>query len=464
MTGVDKLVTEKNRIRRHYFDRMSGTCVDSIAQIDRRKSLCRPAIECFLHMGFVPGDSTLFDGVDCLPGGCAISFRDHQWQIDQQLRYRDIVDKRKYAAADQAELAAIGGDLFVGVVARLLGNDTPVVVPLSGGYDSRAILSALLEVTEARNIVTYTFGTPGTLDYEIGATVAKAVGVKHHAFDLTKASVTEEKLMRIAELTDGNADLFQPVYLLDIFERLGTDHVVWSGYTGDGVGGSHFRDFECNAVEFALRAFVQSESVGLLDPGSIGDEARRLIVTDSIYKDVLGIHEELFFANHVERLTTSSILPNHVRYAVPFMDDAFIQFIWGVPFEHRRGKTLFNQIWNNRYPEVFSLPLKSNRGLPLELPRSVLKLFGLFDKIMDRMLPSYTRKGTNYVSYRKMLRFDRAFSQLVEGMICSIRGVDLLAYGIDVQGLLRQHQAGVRDNSRALTVLASLGAIEQAFN
>jgi len=459
----DTLITEKHRARRHYFDHVTGKHAGSVAQFAGKKSLCPKATELFLHIGFVPGNITLFEGIECLPGGCIISFQDNRWKIDEQFLYRNVIDAHKYEAVGGAELARIGGDLFVGIVARLFGGQMPAVVPLSGGYDSRAILAALLEVTNARNILTFTFGTPGTLDYEIGASVARKAGVTHRAFDLTQVEVTEEKLARIAALTDANADLFQPVYLLDIFDDIGTDHVVWSGYTGDGLGGSHYRKHKSEDLGSALDTFVTSESVGLLEPRSISDEAKACIATDSIYKGVLDIHEEIFFANHVERLTTSSILPNHLRYAVPFMDDEFIQFIWGVDFKYRRDKTLFNQIWRTRYPQLLALPLKSNWGFSTELPGSIKRLCAVWDGGMNAIRPSYVRRSTNYISYEKKLRYDQRFFRLVEGMIRRIAHVDLMAYGIDGDALLEEHRAGLRDNSRALTTLASLGVIAQTF-
>ena len=104
-----KLTTEKNRVRRHYFDRVSGKCVDSVAQIDRKKSLDESAVESFLHIGFVPGNRTLFDGVDCLPGGCVISFHNKQWAIEDQFLYRDVVDASRYRSMATAELAGLGG-------------------------------------------------------------------------------------------------------------------------------------------------------------------------------------------------------------------------------------------------------------------------------------------------------------------------------------------------------------------
>lgn len=458
------LVTEKNRIRRHYYDVVSGRCVDRVAQIYRKKSLNAEAIELFLHIGFVPGDITLFDGIDCLPGGCEILVQGNRWKTSKPFLYSQIVDRHEYETVDETQLAVLGGNLFVEVVSKLFGNEVPVVVPLSGGRDSRAILAALLEVTEATNILTYTFGTPGTLDYEIGASIAQKIGVRHFAFDLTRTEVTDEKLIRIATLTDGNADLFQPVYLLDIFERIGTDHVVWSGYTGDGVGGSHFKEYKCDDLEAALDIFIKSESIGMLDHRRISPKAKACIVTDSIYKDILDIHEEIFFANHVERLTVSSIFPNHLRYAVPFMDDQFIKFIWGVRPEYRRNNRLFNQIWRTRYPQLFSLPLKRDWGLPFRLPKNVGRLLARLDNMIRRIIPTYVSRRTNYVPYQKKLRFDPRFFRLVEGMIHSIVEFDLMDYGIDVSTLLTEHLAGTRDNSRGLTALASLGAIRQAFN
>ena len=51
------------------------------------------------------------------------------------------------------------------------------IVPLSGGLDSRAILGGLLNAGLKKQITTVTFGTPGTLDYEIGSYVAKRIGL-----------------------------------------------------------------------------------------------------------------------------------------------------------------------------------------------------------------------------------------------------------------------------------------------
>ena len=68
------------------------------------------------------------------------------------------------------------------------------VVPLSGGLDSRIILGGLLKKGLKDSIITITFGTPGTLDYDIGIHIAKQLGIYYEALDLTKVCYDEKSL------------------------------------------------------------------------------------------------------------------------------------------------------------------------------------------------------------------------------------------------------------------------------
>lgn len=457
------LTTTHNRIEREFFDVTEGKYSRRMADQGRQKTINAKAVELFLHLGYVPGNLTLFDGVFCLPSRCAISLGPHNWKIEKRYYYRDIVDPGRYRGVAARELADLGGRLFLGVVERLYQRGARAVVPLSGGYDSRAILAALLEVTEAKNIQTYTYGTPNTLDYEIGPVIARTVGVRHRRYDLTRLDVTEEKLRRTAELTDGNTDLFQPVYLVDVIESLGTDATIWSGYTGDGIGGSHFRHHSRSDTDSAVAEFVATESVRLLPPERLSGEARDQIETQSAYKGVLDIHEEVFFVNHVERYTTSQLFLNNRSYCVPYMDDEFLAFMWGVEARHREHKRLFNQIWRTRYPSIFGQPLKENCGFPIRLPRTARRFCHLADRLMAKVVPRYVSRFTNYVSYTKKLRDDEKFYQLVKHLIESAQRACDVESRIDCARLLQEHREGRQDHSRALTALASLGVIVQAL-
>jgi asparagine synthetase B (glutamine-hydrolysing) len=149
------LTTTHNRIEREFFDVTEGRYSRRMADHGRQKTINAKAVELFLHLGYVPGNLTLFDGVFCLPSRCAISLGPHNWKIEKRYYYRDIVDPGRYRGVAARELADLGR-LFWG------GRDCIKAVPRlsclsSGGYDSRAILAA---AGYKENIQTYTYGTP----------------------------------------------------------------------------------------------------------------------------------------------------------------------------------------------------------------------------------------------------------------------------------------------------------------
>lgn len=135
-----KITTEKNRKKRHYFDKISGKIYNSLFEIPGKKEIDENALELFFHIGYVPGNSTIFKNIDCLPGGCDIVIKNNNWEIEHSYDYCDIIDKNKYEKISLKDLEKIGGEIFLNIVEDLYIPNTKVVIPLSGGYDSRVIL------------------------------------------------------------------------------------------------------------------------------------------------------------------------------------------------------------------------------------------------------------------------------------------------------------------------------------
>ena len=73
---------------------------------------------------------------------------------------------------------AIYTSLREAVAQELTGLDS-VVIPISGGLDSRFLLGCALELLEPEQITTMTFGHPNSLDMNVGNAIAKKVGVRH---------------------------------------------------------------------------------------------------------------------------------------------------------------------------------------------------------------------------------------------------------------------------------------------
>lgn len=99
------------------------------------------------------------------------------------------------------------GERLLRATERAVSGKGRLLVPLSGGLDSRAILGAVLECKPASDILAVTFGMPGTFDFEIGARLARETGLAHRALDVTRPADYDAEFRRRIVETDGLVDL-----------------------------------------------------------------------------------------------------------------------------------------------------------------------------------------------------------------------------------------------------------------
>lgn len=95
-------------------------------------------------------------------------------------------------------------------------KDKLIVIPISGGLDSRAILAVALKHVNPNRIRTYTFGVKGSYDFEIGQQVAKKVGIHHDAIELNSLRFTQEEMLEVAKRCDFQTHLFHHPPLKEI--------------------------------------------------------------------------------------------------------------------------------------------------------------------------------------------------------------------------------------------------------
>ncbi len=112
------------------------------------------AVDCFLSNFYVPGEQTLFAGVQKLPPGHFLLIQDGKIQKQQywELRYQPT---NHWASMDAAAEAL--SDLLRRRVKDHMISDVPVGFLASGGVDSTALLSYAIEQTD-KKISTFTVG------------------------------------------------------------------------------------------------------------------------------------------------------------------------------------------------------------------------------------------------------------------------------------------------------------------
>jgi len=248
----------------------------------------------------------------------------------------------------------------------------PQIVLLSGGYDSRAILAALLERYDSREIVATTFGTPRTLDFQLGAMVARHAHVEHVPIDLTTARVSEELIVRVAdELRD------TPMWLFgSLSNRISADVIgegtYWSGYLGGPITGSHVPTVPSTSWEEALirhakrPPFVDSS---LLIPSGF-DPAEYLPDPPRDFASPLTLDEriDLVIRQHTF-LAPEHIMQGH-RCRTPFLSPEFLHVLLNAAPTLRNGQFLYRRMLTSTFPKLFTLPTKDDLGLPKSAGRA----------------------------------------------------------------------------------------------
>jgi asparagine synthase (glutamine-hydrolysing) len=220
------------------------------------------AMAVFLRLGFMLADDTPFITIRAVPPGIT------RWRpgaAREDTPYAHLVPER--LTRDAALDAFI--DLFRVSVRRRLPDDGDVVVPLSGGRDSRHILFELVrQGVHPRFCATIRRYPPSPPeDPRVAALVANAAGVPHLLLDQPASRLAAEHRKNLA--THFCAD--EHAWFVAMIDRLEREAIT----SYDGLGGS---------LSVASR-FLSAEHLALFRRGHTTDLAVRILERSSLYSD-----------------------------------------------------------------------------------------------------------------------------------------------------------------------------------
>jgi asparagine synthase (glutamine-hydrolysing) len=201
----------------------------------------RPAArEELLQLQFTSGADTIFEGIQRLLPGETLTCADGH-----------VIDRRRIAALPEGGPETIDEDTALRRLDRALEesvdlhqrSDVPYGMFLSGGIDSATLITLMARLNKDP-VVAFTagFDAPGAADERAHAeTVAKAVGAKHEAIEVTEAMVWRHLPEIVACMDDPAADYaIIPTWFLARRARQDVK-VVLSGEGGDEIFGGYDR-------------------------------------------------------------------------------------------------------------------------------------------------------------------------------------------------------------------------------
>ena len=326
-------------------------------QIDQ-SDLDELKVEELRQSGYTVGSHTIYKSIAQLQGGEYAVVMDKDFSI--RYYYEHTHGNFMEVSKDEAfrRLDGISERMFRRLVDSVGGRQ--IVVPLSGGYDSRYIV-AWLKKLRYENVYCFTYGRSDSFEVQISQQVAEKLDYKWHFVEYTDETWQSIFTDEWREFYGYSGQLSQLPHVQDIYAIktlleqgiIHKDSVVVPGYCGDVLGGSFLVDDELT-VDISKRGLAKSIRASHFNFMKKSDLTEAVItdIQNSISDSVATLDS---FNGAMEKwLTThrwSKFIVNALRgydyfgleWRMPLWDNELMEFWYRVPNEHRGKNTWYDE-------------------------------------------------------------------------------------------------------------------------
>jgi asparagine synthase (glutamine-hydrolysing) len=351
----------------------------------------------FLCAGYVTGNETLIDAIKQVCPGEVVRLDKSNVQTDIH-RHRYFVH-RPSNGPDAGDESITSGlldglnDAVVSIFSRLkhLSRGRTIVVPLSGGYDSRLVVTALRGL-DCDSVIAFSYGREGNKESGISRRVARELG--YEWFFVPYSNDKWEKWgasSQFKSFLDSSHNLCSLPHIQDwpaIWELkeqgvIDGSSVLVPGLAGDFISGSNFPKPLLNQksaiTDRDILGYVVNRRFGLwgadrLLPATRADIERKLSASLRIggtysLPAACAIYESWEWGERQSKFLANSVRAYDfwgLDWWLPYWDKQFIEFSSSVPFELKRDRKLYKKYVNRRFHELTRKRIKTTherRGL-----------------------------------------------------------------------------------------------------
>ncbi len=396
-----------------------GSTVSAILQdsaLPRRMN--REAMADLLEYRYVLGDKTLIEDVSLLAPGASLFYDLRSGEVE--VREDASLDQWFGADVDTRPPATVLdeiAELFSTAVRRVCDESRQNTVSLSGGMDSRAIMS-VIRPDELR-INAFTSGLRGSVDEKITRRIARAASCESIYDEMDPTILQPANYVRLTRdavaLTDGmRGSSYHPmtVYMAEQFHTFGLN-VVLTGHGGEfakldrayGFSLSVERDMAASPAEFENIVFdkMSDHSWDPVDRSklftgklaSIHHDVLRASFEREFQKvsSSLPLDQQLsyfflreFFRKHA--VLSNRIHGNFSEIEYPFIAEDFVRAVLRAPLELRLDHRIHRHIIQSHNPALLQIPISDTRvrldagrleRLLVSRPYGILRRLGFFE-------------------------------------------------------------------------------------
>jgi asparagine synthase (glutamine-hydrolysing) len=323
----------------------------------------------FMLVGYVTGRDTLFDSIKQMRNGEILSYQKEKDSLKTSYYFRFL--HGNYYGLPEKKLLEMLDSVFINVFSRLIESTIKqgkrLVVPLSGGLDSRIIVT-MLKRLGVNDVICISYGREGNRQSMISKQVAKALG-----YEWFFVKYTAQKCHECRNSKEGNyfqewaGNLSSLPHIHDFValkelknqRKIPDNSVFVPGHTGDVLSGSHIpKSYLDTSIRYDLETFL-ADSLRMhynlwklpynyeLEP-IFKEKLKNLIFG-------LEINDNETCANAIEFFDFNERQPkfiiNSVRtyeffgyeWRIPFWDTELINFYLKIPIKHRVNQDLYKK-------------------------------------------------------------------------------------------------------------------------
>ena len=317
----------------------------------------------FLVTGYVTGPDTLFDGISQVQAGEYLVYDKTSGSLVTQFYHRFW--HGNYFSDSEEELLDRLDEIFVRVFKRLIASTKgrQIVVPLSGGLDSRTVV-AMLKRLGVEDVICFSYGKKGDREVEISRQVAEALGYQWYFVEHTRGKLYDgyhsDDMRRYKEYGGNLASLphtqdFLAVKELKDKAEIPENAVFVPGHSGDMISGGYIPKDYNQSRSYTFEKFLADNLKKQYSLWKWNEAELGPLFEGRIRKcvgDIL-IHDNESCANAIELFDfngrQAKYIVNAVRvyeffgfqWRIPLWDAELIDFFLRVPISYRINQLLY---------------------------------------------------------------------------------------------------------------------------
>lgn len=364
--------------------------------------------------GFTIGNKTIYENLFSLKAGELVFFHENKYEYVHYYKYFGKVVNKTFDEYFQ-DLIKVTLNIFQKILDEV--GDRQIIVPLSGGHDSRLIAS-ILKHLGAKNVKCYTYGTPNNFEAKIAQKIANKLGYEWKFIPLTlnseKKYYSSDEYKKYLEFSEtfSSVPFIQSLssirYLKDM-DWISHDAIFINGLSGDFISGGHAKiESKDNYNSPTLQIRKQNILNQLIKKhfslwGYLKSKKNTNIIKETLWSEITKAcgnledenQDHLFYeySELIDRQSNYVIKKQKIyefygyNWKLPFWDDHFLFFWQKVPLQYKLNQKLYIEMlkkknYGNVWGDDFLLNKKTITPKWIIPLRFVCKIpFSIFGKV-----------------------------------------------------------------------------------